>query len=45
VIRNGGQTSANIERTFEEGVACVMASKSYLEKRRVEWDPINRRIV
>jgi len=45
VIRNGGQTNANIERAFEEGVACVMANKSYLEKRRVEWDPINRRIV
>ena len=44
-IRNGGQTSANIERAFEEGVACVMANKSYLEKRRMEWDPINRRIV
>jgi hypothetical protein len=44
-IRNGGQTSANIERAFEEGVACVMANKSYLEKRRVEWDPVNRRIV
>jgi len=45
VIRNGGQTTANIERAFEEGVTCVMANKSYLEKRRVEWDPINRRIV
>ncbi len=44
-IRNGSQTSANIERAFEEGVACVMANKSYQEKRRVEWDPINRRIV
>jgi len=44
-IRNGGQTSANIERAFEEGVTCVMANKSYLEKRRVEWDPVNRRIV
>ncbi len=44
-IRNGGQTTANIERAFEEGVTCVMANKSYLEKRRVEWDPVNRRIV
>ncbi|MFO7668035.1 MAG: Gfo/Idh/MocA family oxidoreductase [Bacteroidales bacterium] len=44
-IRTGGETSANIERAFEEGVACVMANKSYLEKRRVEWDPWNRRIV
>ena len=44
-IRDGGQTTANIERAFEEGVTCLMANKSYLEKRRVEWDPINRRIV
>ncbi len=44
-IRSGEQTSANIERAFEEGVACVMANKSYLEKRRVEWDPVNRKIV
>jgi len=44
-IRNGGTPSANIERTFEEGVACLMAHKSYLEHRRVEWDPVNRKIV
>jgi predicted dehydrogenase len=44
-IRYGGETSANIERAFEEGVTCVMANKSYLEKRRVEWDPVNRRIL
>jgi predicted dehydrogenase len=44
-IRNGGTPSANIERAFEEGVACLMAHKSYIEKRRVEWDPIKRKIV
>jgi len=44
-IRNGGQTSANIEMAFQEGVTCVMAHKSYLEKRRTEWDPVNRKIV
>jgi predicted dehydrogenase len=44
-IRNGKPTSANIERAFEEGVACCMAQKSYIEKRRVEWDPVNRKIV
>jgi hypothetical protein len=44
-IRNGNQTTANIEMAFEEGVTCVMANKSYLEKRRVEWDPVNRKIV
>lgn len=44
-IRNGGIPSANIERAFEEGVTCLMAHKSYVEKRRVEWDPVNKRIV
>jgi predicted dehydrogenase len=44
-IRNGGQTSANIDRAFEEGVACLMAHKSYLEKRAVAWDPVNKKIV
>ena len=44
-IRNGGTTSANIERAFEEGVACLMAHKSYIEKRQVIWDPVNRKIV
>ena len=44
-IRNGGVPSANIERAFEEGVTCLMAHKSYIEKRRVEWDPLNRKII
>ena len=44
-IRNGGETSANIERAFEEGVAVLMAHKSYMEKRRVEWDPTKRKIM
>ena len=44
-IRNGGIPSCNIEMAFEEGVACLMAHKSYIEKRRVEWDPIKKAIV
>ena len=44
-IRNGGQTSANIEMAFQEGVTCLMGQKSYVEKRRTEWDPVNRKIV
>lgn len=44
-IRNGGIPSANIEMAFQEGVTCLMAHKAYVEKRRVEWDPLNRRIV
>jgi predicted dehydrogenase len=45
VIRNGGQTSCNIERAFEEAMTCHMATKSYLEGRKVTWDPVRRRIV
>ncbi len=45
VIRNGGETSCNIERGFEEAITCHMATRSYLEGRRVEWDPVKRRIV
>jgi predicted dehydrogenase len=44
-IRNGKTPSADIEKALEEGVACLMAHKSYVEKRRTEWDPVNRRIV
>lgn len=44
-IRNGGVPSANIERAFEEGVTCLMAQKSYLEKRQVSWDPVKRHII
>ncbi len=44
-IRNGKTPSANIEMAFQEGAACLMAHKAYVEKRRVEWDPINRKIV
>jgi len=45
VIRNGGETSCNIERGFEEAMACHMATRSYLEGRQVTWDPVSRRIV
>jgi predicted dehydrogenase len=44
-IRFGGTPSSNIERTFEEGITCLMAHKSYIEKRQVHWDPVNRKIV
>ncbi len=45
VIRNGGQTSCDIEAGFEEAITSHMATRSYLEGRRVEWDPARRRIV
>ncbi len=44
-IRNGGQPSCNIDRGFEEAITCHMATASYLQGRRVEWDPANKRIV
>jgi len=44
-IRNGGTPSCDIERAWEEGVTCQMAHIAYLEKRRVEWDAVNKKIV
>jgi predicted dehydrogenase len=44
-IRYGGQTSCNIDRGIEEAITCHMATKSYLEGRRVYWDPIQRMII
>lgn len=44
-IRNGGTPSDDIEKAFEEGITVLMAHKSYLEKRRVEWDPVHRKII
>ncbi|MCK5137753.1 MAG: Gfo/Idh/MocA family oxidoreductase [Bacteroidales bacterium] len=44
-IRSGETPTANIERAYEEGIACLMAHRSYLENRRTEWDPVKRRIV
>jgi hypothetical protein len=44
-IRNGGTPSTNIEKAFQEGVTCIMAHKSYVEKRVVEWNEAERKIV
>jgi predicted dehydrogenase len=44
-IRNGGEPLCNIEQGFQEAITCHMATRSYLEGRKVEWDPIRRRIV
>lgn len=44
-IRNRKTPSANIDMAFDEGIACLMAHKSYVEKRRVEWDEENKKIV
>ena len=44
-IRNGSQPKCDIEVAFQEGVTCAMATESYLKGRRIEWDPVNRRLV
>jgi predicted dehydrogenase len=44
-IRENKTTSANIEVAYEEGIACLMAHRSYLEKRQMFWDAENRKIV
>ena len=44
-IRTGGTPSGDIEKAFEEGITVLMAHKSYIEKRRVEWDPILGKII
>jgi predicted dehydrogenase len=44
-IRNGGQPKCNIDQGFQEAITCHMATRSYLEGRKVEWDPVARKIV
>ncbi len=45
VIRKGRTTGCNIGLAFEDTVAFLMAHKFYVEKRRVEWEPIKRKII
>ena len=44
-IRNGGTTACNIERAFIDTVSVLMVHRSYVENRKVFWDPVKRRIV
>jgi predicted dehydrogenase len=44
-IRNGGQPSCGIERGVEEAITCHMATRSYQLQRKVQWDPVRKRIV
>jgi predicted dehydrogenase len=44
-IRNGGDTACNIEKAFMDTVSVLMVHKSYVEKRRLEWDPVKMRII
>jgi hypothetical protein len=34
-----------IEEEFHEAVACHMATESYIQDRRIEWDPTKRVLV
>jgi predicted dehydrogenase len=44
-IRENKTPSANIDMAYEEGIACIMAHRSYLEKRQLFWDEKNRKII
>jgi hypothetical protein len=44
-IRNSSQPKCNIEVALHEAVSCSMATKSYLTGRRIEWDPVNRKLI
>ena len=44
-IRRGGQPKCNIEVALHEAVSCHMATESYLQGRRIEWDPVNRKLL
>jgi len=44
-IRSGTQPKCNVDIAFQEAVTCAMATESYLTGRRVEWDPVKRRLI
>ena len=44
-IRDGSMPRCNIDVAFHEAVACAMATESYLTGRRIEWDPVNRKLI
>jgi hypothetical protein len=44
-IREQKTTSANIDMAYEEGIACLMAHRSYVENRQVRWDKESRKII
>jgi hypothetical protein len=44
-IRNDGTPKCNVEVAFHEAVTCAMATESYKTGRRVEWDPVNRKLI
>lgn len=44
-IRKGIVVSGTFQTAFEDAITCHMATKSYIEKRRVEWDPVNQKVI
>ncbi|MEZ5012084.1 MAG: Gfo/Idh/MocA family oxidoreductase, partial [Bacteroidales bacterium] len=44
-IRNGGTTSCNIDRGFEEAITAHMGTIAYREGRRVSWDRESETII
>jgi predicted dehydrogenase len=44
-IRNGGTPSCDIEQGFQEAITCHMATRSFMEGRKVEWDPVAMQII
>lgn len=44
-IREQKIPSSNIEKAYEVGIATLMAHRSYVEKRQVQWDEKLRKII
>ncbi|MCF6268938.1 MAG: Gfo/Idh/MocA family oxidoreductase [Melioribacteraceae bacterium] len=44
-IRHGTTPLCNIKPAMEEGITVQMATKAYLEGRRVRWDSVKKKIV
>ncbi len=44
-IRDGRLPSCNIDRAFEDAITCLMATKSYRERRLVEWDRLRNIVI
>ena len=44
-IRSGDQPKCNVDVGLHEAVACAMATESYITGRRIEWDPVNRKMI
>jgi len=44
-IRNGGATSCNIDQAFQEAITAHMATRSYVENRKVYWDTVKEKII